>query len=589
MWWTSDVYRIVVAYQDGGRLSRWVTGNGRGSGGLPNNLLGEEGALMYLLRNSTSGLSRTSIARWKSTNSSFADVTVAGKCQKSENLEVSIGDDGDGQRPTVRQYGNMVPIHKQGEDRGRPGSYGPVSLTSSTGKVMERLVVQYVMRVMDNRNWLEESQHGFRRGYLCETQLAGLLEDLVQVVGEGKQVDACFIHFEKAFERRVVEWIGDFLRGRRQRVKVGEAISEVEEVTSGVPQGSMLDPLLFTIMVNDMDLGIRGKIRLFGDNCVVYAEVGEEGRNLQEDIDKICFTRKKMISRDMYRWEGQEIEEAAEYKYLGIVLQGDVRWKKQIERVVAKGRRVLGEGIWHNVRPMLEYAAAVWDPRVELEVRELEKVQRKAGIWVKGRWRRQGQDGEEEGNYRPSVMMKEMEWSSLKDRRKVERGRGNNSEKLQRAWTRMEWVRQSMLVRSVTEWNVLREELVSVRGVGKFRKGVGKGVGWVKERWESSPPGGNRRRERWFTPKEKDNFEQEIPAEWEAWLRGRRKEPPQEEEVKRNLVMIEMKKEKAKKIAEREAALRDSSTLEKDVKGMESFPVHKEYEIMPGKPQDKSK
>ncbi|KAJ8878023.1 hypothetical protein PR048_022486 [Dryococelus australis] len=252
----------------------------------------------------------------------------------------------------------VVPINKQGGDRGRPGSYRPVSLTSSTGKVMERLVVQYVVREMNNRNWLEESQHGFRRGYSCETQLAGLLEDLVQVVDEGKQVDACFIDFEKAFDkvphgtlmrkveallpdRRVVEWIGDFIRG--QRVKMGEAISEEEEVMSGTTGKH------------------AGSFIYHNDDCVVYAEVGEGGGNLQTDIDKIWlwtrknkmkinvrktkvvrFTRKMMISRDMYRWEGQEIEEAAEYKYLGIVLQGDLRWKKQVERVVAKGRRALG-------------------------------------------------------------------------------------------------------------------------------------------------------------------------------------------------------------------------------------------------------
>ncbi|KAJ8882031.1 hypothetical protein PR048_018519 [Dryococelus australis] len=156
----------------------------------------------------------------------------------------------------------------------------------------------------------------------------------------------------------------------------------------------------------------------------------------------------------------------------------------------------------------LEYDATVWDPYVEVEVRELEKVQRKAARWMKGTWRRQGQEDEEDGNYRPSVMMKEMGWSSLKDRRKDEqlvrmyrmneeggwgglhcklskgvfRGRGNNSEKLQRVWRRTEGGRLSVLVRSVREWNVLREELVSVRGVGKFRKGVEKElVGTKKE------------------------------------------------------------------------------------------------------------
>ncbi|KAJ8870394.1 hypothetical protein PR048_029415 [Dryococelus australis] len=230
----------------------------------------------------------------------------------------------------------------------------------------------------------------------------------------------------------------------------------------------------------------------------IYHNVGEGGGILQADVDKIWlwtrknkmkitvrktkvvrFTRKKLINRDMYRWEGQEIEEAAEYKYLGIVLRALGMLGSVLMGVSCEAKKVYGT----VVQPMLEYAAAVWD--LYVEVGEL--------------WRRQGQDGEEEGNYRPSVMMKEMGWSSLKDRREVEglvkmyrmvneeggwgglhcklsngvfRGRGNNSEKLQRVWRRTERGRQSMLGRSVREWNVLREELVSVRGVGKFRKGV---------------------------------------------------------------------------------------------------------------------
>ncbi|KAJ8894684.1 hypothetical protein PR048_007349 [Dryococelus australis] len=354
---------------------------------------------------------------------------------------------GEGKLPQDWKDAMVVPIHKQGEDRGRPGIYRP---------------------------------------------LAGLLEDLGQVVDEEKQVDACFIDFEKAFDkvphgtlmrkvealildRRVVELIEDFLRGRRQRVKVGEAISEEDDVTSGVPQGSVLGPSLFTIMVNGMGLGIKGKIRLLAENCVLYAEVGGDG-NLQVDIDKIW---KKVISKVMYRWEGHEIEEAAEYKYLGIVLQGDLWWKKTGREGGCKGKkgsgyagegaewsqlRSEGEGSWHNGMANVRICCS------------------SMGSVCGGGGARAG-EGQQDG--------------SLKDRRKVEqlvrmyrlvneegiwgrphcklskgvfRGRGNNSEKLQRE-CRTKQSRQSMLVR---EWNVFSEELVFVRGVGTFRKGVEK-------------------------------------------------------------------------------------------------------------------
>ncbi|KAJ8882606.1 hypothetical protein PR048_014417 [Dryococelus australis] len=112
-------------------------------------------------------------------------------------------------------------------------------------------------------------------------------------------------------------------------------------------------------------------------------------------------------------------------------------------------------------KELLEYAAAVWDPYVEVEVRELEKGAEKGSKMGEGLYR---------------VVNEEGGWGGLhcKLSKGVFRGRGNNSEKFQRVWRRTNWGRQSMLMRSVREWNVLREELVSVRGVGKFRKGMEK-------------------------------------------------------------------------------------------------------------------
>jgi NADH dehydrogenase [ubiquinone] 1 alpha subcomplex assembly factor 2 len=103
----------------------------------------------------------------------------------------------------------------------------------------------------------------------------------------------------------------------------------------------------------------------------------------------------------------------------------------------------------------------------------------------------------------------------------------------------------------------------------------------------ANPQIGKRKSSRWFEPKVKDDFEQEIPAEWEAWLRGRRNAPPEEEEVLRNLAIMKQKKENAKANALTEASGSEQSMLENEVKGMESFPKYSEYEIMPGKRQEK--
>ncbi|GFG31900.1 hypothetical protein Cfor_02519 [Coptotermes formosanus] len=103
----------------------------------------------------------------------------------------------------------------------------------------------------------------------------------------------------------------------------------------------------------------------------------------------------------------------------------------------------------------------------------------------------------------------------------------------------------------------------------------------------ANPQIGKRKPSRWFEPNVKEDFDQEIPAEWEAWLRGRRDVPPREEEVLRNLAIMEQKKANAKEIAMREALANEQNVLQKEVKGMASFPKCTEYEIMPGKEQGK--
>ncbi|KDR10793.1 mimitin, mitochondrial [Zootermopsis nevadensis] len=103
----------------------------------------------------------------------------------------------------------------------------------------------------------------------------------------------------------------------------------------------------------------------------------------------------------------------------------------------------------------------------------------------------------------------------------------------------------------------------------------------------ANPQIGKRKPSRWFEPKVKEDFDQEIPAEWEAWLRGRRSIPPEEEEVLRNLAAMKQKKENAKEIALRETSANEQNILEQEIKGMESFPKHDEYETMPGKGQEK--
>jgi len=152
---------------------------------------------------------------------------------------------------------------------------------------MEHVIASYLRQVWDKNEWLYEGQHGFRPGYSCESQVITVCQDIADSMDNGDRIDAIVIDFSKAFylvphdrlvmkiaisgvDSRVVAWAREFLRGRTQRVKVGGQLSGEVGVTSGVPQRSVLGPVLFLAYVSDIWRNIESTIRLFSYDCVIY-------------------------------------------------------------------------------------------------------------------------------------------------------------------------------------------------------------------------------------------------------------------------------------------------------------------------------
>ena len=359
-----------------------------------------------------------------------------------------------------------------------------------------------------------------------------MINDWAKILDKGGQVDTFILDFEKAFDTpphellkcklfgygirgKTLLWIDSFLCSRQQRVVINGAKSKWAPVLSGVPQGTVLGPLLFSLYINDIMVDIDSEIRLFADDCVCYHQIHsiEDTVKLQRDINRLgrwarkwgmrfqptkCnmmqLTRKrvkKVIAT--YTLEGTVLENVDRIKYLGVTITNDLKWNTHVGNICTKANRTLGflrrnisscprdvkemayKGL---VRPILEYASPVWDPSGKTLQDELEKVQNRAARFVTGNY-----------NYETGSMTKVLEqlkWESLKQRRKGSRlilfykglkgqasipvddlksplrnTRHQHSKPFQVPYARTDAYRHSFFPETIRDWNALPASTVS--------------------------------------------------------------------------------------------------------------------------------
>ena len=355
----------------------------------------------------------------------------------------------------------IVPIYKKGS-RSDAANYRPISLTPILCKLCEHLIHCAVIQHLSDQNILTDAQHGFRKRRSCDTQLLAIIDDLAKGIDDKAQTDVILLDYAKAFDKvshrhlllkvehygikgPTLSWISDFLHNRTQQVFLDGQCSSSSKVSSGVPQGSVLGPLLFLIFINDLPACVSNSTtRIFADDSVVYRRISSpaDSIKLQQDLDSLqeweskwlmkfnatkCqvlqVTNKRNPITASYSIHGHTLEVVSSAKYLGVHLDTHLNFNAHIDAITRKANSIrgfLGRNLGHCtrklkeaaytifVRPCVEYASCTWDPHTQRNIRKLEQVQRSCARFVTGDFGQQSS---------VSAMLKDLNWTTLEERR----------------------------------------------------------------------------------------------------------------------------------------------------------------------------
>ena len=210
-----------------------------------------------------------------------------------------------GTLPVEWKSAHVIPIFKKGQ-KDLVENYHPISLTSLLVKTLERLIYNRIFGFIESNNLLSSHQYGFRPGYSCTSQLIHLFHEWAKALDKRLPTDVIFLDFEKAFDSvphdrlllklerfgitgSLLSWLSNFLQGRSQRVVIEGCQSDWAPVTSGVPQGSILAPLLFILYVNDIPESLSSPAEMFADDMLIYnyCPPSQTSITAQESLDKV--------------------------------------------------------------------------------------------------------------------------------------------------------------------------------------------------------------------------------------------------------------------------------------------------------------
>ena len=373
----------------------------------------------------------------------------------------------EGYFPVAWKSAHVQPLFKS-KDRQDKKNYRPISLLSCVSKAQERIVYKRLYEYCQENNLLNEKNSGFRQNDSAINRLLYITHTIYKGLDEGKDTCIVFLDISKAFDRvwheglifklkrigvggNLLEWIKSYLSNRRQRVVIGGATSEWKYLEAGVPQGSILGPLLFLIYISDITDNISSNMNLFADDsCLMetFTDITAAFTKLNNDLAKlttwaaqwlVIFSEPKTVymlvsnrNREAFRnhpdlyLNNITLIEVDTHNNLGVTFSNDMSWKPHIEKIVSKASSALGviqragpilsrsvrEQLYKSmVLPIMDYGDVIYD-NAPLYIKEkLNSLHRRAALMCTRAYR----------HTESNRLLQELGWCSLESRRQIHR------------------------------------------------------------------------------------------------------------------------------------------------------------------------
>jgi len=409
---------------------------------------------------------------------------------------------------------------------------------------MERIITKKIVQYLDQNALLFQRQHGFRSGASTQLLLLDLVNTISTAIDGGGRCDLVSMDISKAFDTvdhrllihkltryglpsNIIDWYCSFLQDRKQQVIVNNSLSPISKITSGVPQGTVSGPILFSLYINDLPNVIHSRAYLYADDLTIVRQVasGSDRDTLQADLNAaytwckdwrltinptktnyIEFSRCRKShqgsnNKKMYTINNQDITPVDEICCLGVTLDAALNWNSHIENITSRSKASLRSlcGSLRDaspvvrelafnvlVRSILDYADVVWDPFTTSNIKLIESVQRSAARFVSSNWLRETC---------VTALLQNLKWPTLQTRRREHRltmlyaiihnltiinpqdllhrphyyGRRDNTEKIRKIPGHSEAHRRTFFPATVDLWNSLPQDMVSSRNIETFK------------------------------------------------------------------------------------------------------------------------